>query len=135
MADEKKPAAAKKVRKKAAKKKEKKEAAVKGVRDIGIDVPVPENACQDPNCPFHGTLPVRGQMIDGTVVTDKMTNTVVVEKRHLRFIPKYERYEKKTSRYMAHSPPCLGIKAGAEVRIMECRPISKAVNFVVIGKR
>ena len=36
-------------------------------RDIGIDVPVPERACDDHNCPFHGRLRVRGQTLDGVV--------------------------------------------------------------------
>ncbi|HQC34188.1 MAG TPA: 30S ribosomal protein S17, partial [Methanoculleus sp.] len=32
-------------------------------RNIGLDVAVPETECDDANCPFHGTLPVRGQVI------------------------------------------------------------------------
>ena len=26
---------------------------------VGINVKEPENECHDPNCPFHGELPVR----------------------------------------------------------------------------
>jgi small subunit ribosomal protein S17 len=29
----------------------------------------------------------------------------------------------------------LGVKAGDKVRIMECRPLSKTVSFVIIEKR
>jgi len=46
--------------------------------NIGLDVQAPKQACQDVNCPFHGTLPVRGQVITGKVVSDRMMGTVVV---------------------------------------------------------
>jgi small subunit ribosomal protein S17 len=105
------------------------------IRDIGIDVVPPTSECNDPNCPFHGSLAVRGQIIDGTVVTVKMNKTVVVERKYLKYQKKYERYEKRTSKYSAHASPCLGLKAGDKVRIMECRPISKTVAFAVIEKR
>jgi len=104
-------------------------------RDIGIDVKAPTTACQDKHCPFHGSLSVRGQIIDGVVVSEKMTNTAVVERNFLKYDTKYERYEKKTSRYSAHCPPCLEVKEGDGVRMMECRPLSKTVSFVIVEKR
>ena len=104
------------------------------IRNIGIDVAAPKGECDDPNCPFHGTLPVRGQIIDGVVSTVKMNKTVVVERQFMKYMNKYERYEKRSSRYPAHAPACLGIKAGARVRIAECRPLSKTVSYVVIEK-
>ena len=39
------------------------------IKDIGIDVVPPTSECNDPNCPFHGALAVRGQTIDGVVAT------------------------------------------------------------------
>ncbi|HEC94783.1 MAG TPA: 30S ribosomal protein S17 [Thermoplasmatales archaeon] len=108
--------------------------AKKTGRDIGLDVPVPEKECSDKNCPFHGTLSVRGQLFTGTVVSDKMDNTVVVEREYTHFVPKYERYEKRTSRNLVHCPPCIKAKTGDRVRISECRPLSKAVSFVVVQK-
>ena len=71
------------------------------------------------------------------VVSTKMDKTIVVEKQHQRLIPKYERYEKRTSRYFAHHPPCISLELNDEVAIMECRPISKGVSFVTIegGKK
>lgn len=104
------------------------------IRNIGIDVAAPKGECDDPNCPFHGTLPVRGQIIDGVVSTVKMKKTVVVERQFMKYMNKYERYEKRSSRYSAHAPACLGIKAGDRVRIAECRPLSKTVAYVVIEK-
>ncbi|MGD0057553.1 MAG: 30S ribosomal protein S17 [Methanomassiliicoccales archaeon] len=105
------------------------------VRDIGIDVKAPETTCDDKNCPFHGQLPVRGLSLDGVVVSTKMDKTAIVERKYLRYVEKYERYEKRTSRYAAHNPPCLGAKIGDKVTIMECRSISKTVSFTIIGKR
>ena len=42
------------------------------VKNIGIEVAAPQGECNDPNCPFHGDLSVRGQIIDGVVETVKM---------------------------------------------------------------
>ncbi|MFQ5911085.1 MAG: 30S ribosomal protein S17 [Thermoplasmata archaeon] len=109
--------------------------AKKKSRDIGIDVPLPKKGCEDMHCPFHGNLPVRGQILEGVVKSDKMANTIVVEREYLRLIPKYERYEKRTRKYQAHSPPCLEIKRGDEVAIMECRPLSKTITYVAIEKK
>jgi small subunit ribosomal protein S17 len=105
------------------------------VKDIGIDVDPPATECNDTNCPFHGSLPVRGQMIEGTVVSVKMDRTAVVERKYLRYQKKYERYEKRTSRYSAHSPECIGTKVGDRVTIVECRPLSKTVSFVIVERK
>ncbi len=103
--------------------------------NVGINVKVPDKVCNDPKCPFHGGLSVRGQIIEGRVVSDKMKNTVIVGKKRFRYVPKYERYEKRTSRYPAHNPPCINAKIGDMVKIMECRKLSKTVAFTVIEKK
>ena len=103
-------------------------------RNIGINVTAPTESCKDKNCPFHGTLPVRGQVITGIVSSTKMKDSILVEKEYSRYVPKYERYEKRTSKYAAHCPPCLKVKVGDQVRIVECRPLSKTVSFVTIEK-
>jgi len=102
---------------------------------IGIKVKEPERECNDPNCPWHGHLKVRGVVLRGVVVSTAMQKTVVVERQRLHYLPKYERYEKRTSRYKAHLPPCIDVKKGDEVIIMECRPLSKTKHFVVVGKK
>jgi small subunit ribosomal protein S17 len=104
------------------------------VRDIGIDVMPPTETCSDRNCPFHGELPVRGQLLTGIVVSNKMQGSVIVKREYLHYIPKYERYEKRTSKYSAHCPPCIKLNVGDKVRIAECRPLSKTVSFVVVEK-
>lgn len=102
---------------------------------IGIDVEEPKEKCNDPNCPFHGHLKVRGIIIEGKVASTSMQKTVVVEKERLHYVPKYERYEKRTSRYKAHLPPCIHVNKGDNVIIMECRPLSKTKHFVVVSKK
>jgi small subunit ribosomal protein S17 len=100
--------------------------------NIGLNVSVPEKECDDVNCPFHGTLPVRGQVITGKVVSDKMRGSVVVARDYLHFVKKYKRYEKRSSKLHAHNPPCIGAKVGDNVKIAECRPLSKTKTFVVV---
>ena len=101
-------------------------------RNIGLDVPMPKETCNDPNCPFHGTLNVKKKTFDGIVTADKMQKTVSVELERRIHIPKYERYEKRKSRLKAHNPPCINAKIGDIVRIAQTRPLSKTKNFVVV---
>ena len=102
------------------------------MRDIGLDVKAPEKDCNDPNCPFHGTLPVRGQVFDCKVVSDKMESTVVVLREFEKRDTKFERFEKRRSKIHAHNPPCLDAKVGDSVKIAECRPLSKTKAYVVV---
>jgi len=106
-------------------------------RDIGIDVRAPsrEPAPGDRLNPFNGSLAVRGSVIVGTVVTNRMLGTCIVEKQRQMMVQKFERYEKRTRRYPAHVPSNIDVKVGDEVTIAECRPISKTVNFVVVENR
>ncbi|MDD1712434.1 MAG: 30S ribosomal protein S17 [Methanoregulaceae archaeon] len=101
-------------------------------KNIGLNVQQPKEACSDVNCPFHGALPVRGQVITGKVVSDHMMGTVVVERDYLHYVNKYNRYEKRSSKFHAHNPPCIHAKAGDMVKIAECRPLSKTTTFVVV---
>ncbi|UCH88986.1 MAG: 30S ribosomal protein S17 [Thermoplasmata archaeon] len=126
--------AKRKVKRTIIRKKKKLKKVDRKARDIGIDVSPPEDSCDDSTCPFHGTLPVRGQIIDGIIITSKMDKSVVVSKERLRYIPKFERYEKRSSHYTAHNPVCIDAQMGEQVRIMECRPLSKTKSFVVIER-
>ncbi|HZY91384.1 MAG TPA: 30S ribosomal protein S17 [Thermoplasmata archaeon] len=101
-------------------------------RDVGLDVRAPKASCQDAHCPFHGHLSLRGQILEGTVVSTAMQRTAVVERTLLHFLPKFERFEKRNRRYLAHAPPCLGVVVGHRVRIAETRPLSKTVAFCVV---
>ena len=94
----------------------------------------PKKTCEDRNCPFHGSLSVRGRIMDGVVVSAKMDKTVVVQREYLQFSSKFVRYERRHSHIPSHNPPCLDVKEGERVKIAECRPLSKTVSFVVVEK-
>ena len=106
----------------------------KKVRDIGYDAKPPEKICNDPKCPWHGSLSIRGKIIEGIVVSTRPQRTVIVERNYLHYVPKYERYERRHSRIPAHKPDCIDLKVGDRVKIAECRPLSKTKHFVVIEK-
>lgn len=94
----------------------------------------PEKTCNDPNCPFHGSLKIRGRILEGVVVSAKMDKTVIIRRDYVKYVPKYKRYERRHSRIPAHNPPCINATENDIVKIAECRPISKTVSFVVIEK-
>lgn len=81
-------------------------------RNIGIDVKPPEKECDDGKCPWHGKLPIRGNIIKGKVVSSKAQKTVIVEKHYSHYLPKYERYERRHSRIPAYNPECIDAKRG-----------------------
>ncbi len=100
---------------------------------IGLNVQEPETACADDNCPFHGTLSGRGDVLEGEVASTAMEKTLVVQREYDVFVPKYDRYLKRRSRVSAHHPPCLDVDEGDTVRIAETRPLSKTKSHVVVS--
>ncbi|RME55511.1 30S ribosomal protein S17 [Candidatus Woesearchaeota archaeon] len=103
-------------------------------RNIGLDVKPPKESCNDPHCAFHGSVAVRGRVFVGNVIKQDINKTVTVEWPRQNYLYKYERFEKRRSRVKVHNPPCLNVKVGDKVKIIETRPISKTKNFVVIEK-
>ena len=103
-------------------------------KNIGVILEEPKGKCNDIKCPFHGSLTVRGRQFSGIVVSTKMRKTAVAEFERLYFLKKYERYEKRRTRLKVHNPECINAQEGEVVQIMECRPLSKTKNFVIIKK-
>jgi small subunit ribosomal protein S17 len=103
-------------------------------KNIGIPVTPPEKGCDDKFCPYHGKLSVRGIILDVQIVAKKMQGTVVVKRERRHYVKKYQRYEKRSSRYLAHLPPCMNVEVGDMVKVMECRPLSKNTSMVVVGR-
>ncbi len=99
---------------------------------LGLNVPEPEGTCSHEDCPFHGTLSVRGQIIEGEVASTDMDKTVVVEREYDVAVPKYDRQMKRRSRVPAHAPECMSLEVGDTVRIAETRPLSKTKSHVVV---
>jgi len=91
-------------------------------------------SCSDKNCPFHGSLSIRGKTLTGRVTSDRMHKTVAVQVDYLYYYPKYKRYAKRKSKIHAHNPPCIAATKGDIVKIAECRPLSKTVSFVVVER-
>lgn len=103
------------------------------VNNIGLKgVEAPSKECSDVNCPFHGSLSVRGRSFEGVVKSDKMSKTVSVVWNRVVKIPKYNRYMIKRSKVKAHNPECINARVGDKVLISGCRPLSKTKKFVVV---
>ena len=72
----------------------------------------------------------RKRRFKGTVVSDKMKNTVVVAVERLTEHPFYGKYVRRRAKFMAHDEKgqC---KAGDKVVIEESRPLSKLKRWRV----
>lgn len=66
----------------------------------------------------------------GIVSSDKMQKSVVVRVDRLIKHPKYRRYVRRTSKFMAHDER--GASLGDKVRIVETRPLSARKRWRVI---
>ena len=68
---------------------------------------------------------------EGTVISNKMDKTIVVEQRRRVQHPVYKRYITLTKKYYAHDEKneC---QIGDFVRIMETRPLSKQKRWRVV---
>jgi len=69
---------------------------------------------------------------EGTVVSDRMDKTIVVEVNRLVRHPLYKKVVRRTSRCKAHDPQneC---SIGDRVRIMETRPLSKTKRWRLVS--
>jgi small subunit ribosomal protein S17 len=66
----------------------------------------------------------------GVVSSDKMEKTCVVRVDRLVKHPKYRRYVRRTSKFMAHNEQ--GATTGDKVRIVETRPLSANKRWRVV---
>ena len=66
----------------------------------------------------------------GVVASDKMQKTVVVRVDRQIKHPKYRRYVRRTSKFMAHDET--GAAVGDKVRIVETRPLSARKRWRVV---
>ena len=74
---------------------------------------------------------IKGKVLSGTVVSDKMKDTIVVLVERYEKHPKYEKFIKRNKRFKAHDAGNTK-KVGEKVEIRECAPISKDKHFVVV---
>jgi small subunit ribosomal protein S17 len=71
------------------------------------------------------------KVLSGTVVSDKMKDTVTVLVERYEKHAKYEKFIKRGKKFKAHNPGNTK-KVGEKVEIRECAPISKDKHFVVV---
>lgn len=73
------------------------------------------------------------RVLTGTVVSDKMSKTVVVRIDRRVMHPLYKKFVTRSKKYAAHDDSD-SLKVGDTVRIRECRPMSRNKHFEVIEK-
>jgi len=66
----------------------------------------------------------------GVVVSDKMTDTIVVAVERFLKHPKYHKFIKRTKKYHAHDEGNTA-QVGDQVEITETKPISKTKRFTL----
>ena len=71
--------------------------------------------------------------LSGTIVSDKMQKTVVVEVLRLKKHPKYKKYYKVSKKFKAHDPENK-YHVGDKVNMKETKPMSKDKRWIVEGK-
>ncbi len=92
----------------------------------------PEKGCTDKKCPFHGTINVKDELFKGVVIKTDINHTATITWQRPVYIPKYERYEMRTSRLRVHNPVCFSAKVGQVVLAARSRPLSKTKHHVII---
>lgn len=71
------------------------------------------------------------RQLQGTVVSNKMQKTIVVEVERVKEHPKYKKRYRVSKKYKAHDSEQKA-KAGDFVLLEECRPLSKDKNWKLI---
>jgi len=71
--------------------------------------------------------------LKGTIVSDKMQKTRVVEVKRFKKHPRYQKYFKLSERFKAHDENN-EYKVGEKVIIEETRPMSKDKRWKIISK-
>jgi len=71
------------------------------------------------------------KILSGTVVSDKMKDTIVVLVERYDKHPKYGKFVKKRKKYKVHDAGNTA-KIGDKVEIIETRPISKDKSFKLL---
>ena len=74
------------------------------------------------------------RILQGTVVSDKNTKTVVVEVERRYTHPLLKKTVRRSKKYHAHDER-KSFKVGDIVRIQECAPISKLKRWVVLADK
>ncbi len=101
---------------------------------FGIKVSEPSGSCSDVECPYHGSLKVRGKIIVGRVRSLKMKKAAVIEVEYPAYNSKFMRFERRSSRIHVRVPSCVSVALGDLVAVAECRPLGKNISHIMLGK-
>lgn len=105
-------------------------------KDPGLGFSVPNEAKNgiyiDKKCPFTGNVSIRGRILKGMCISTKMKRTIVVRRNYLKYVAKYNRFEKRHKNVSVHCSPCFDVKEGDIITMGQCRPLSKTVRFNVL---
>ncbi|MDD4135565.1 MAG: 30S ribosomal protein S17 [Candidatus Shapirobacteria bacterium] len=72
-----------------------------------------------------------GKTFEGSVISDKMTNTIVVSLEYTRRHPLYKKIIRKHKNIYAENN--LSAKIGDRVKVRETRPLSKLKRFTTLA--
>lgn len=75
----------------------------------------------------------KGKTLSGVVVKTAMKDTITVSVERLTKHPKYEKYMRRTKKYLVHDAGNTA-KVGDKVVIQETRPLSKRKRFMLIER-
>jgi small subunit ribosomal protein S17 len=73
------------------------------------------------------------RILQGVVVSDKMDKTIVVKVERRVMHPVYKKFVRRSKKYHAHDEGNQ-FKAGDQVRIRECRPLSRTKRWEVVAE-
>jgi len=111
--------------------------APRWTKSIGLGFKTPLDAKEgtyiDKKCPWTGNVAIRGKLLRGVVVSNKMKRTIVIRRDYLHYIKKYNRYEKRHKNVPAHCSPAFKLNVGDNIIVGQCRPLSKTVRFNVLS--
>lgn len=80
---------------------------------------------------MNKAISIKGKMLTGVVVSNKMKDTVVVLVERFEKHPKYQKFIKRSKKFKAHDAGNTK-QIGEKVEIREVKPISKDKHFVVV---
>ncbi|MEK7631724.1 MAG: 30S ribosomal protein S17 [Patescibacteria group bacterium] len=77
------------------------------------------------------TAETKPREFTGTIVSNKMTKTVVVRVDRVLVHPRYGKRYRSSEKYQVHAPTGT-FTVGQQVRFVECRPISRHKRWRII---
>ena len=76
---------------------------------------------------------IKGKFLRGVVIKAAMKDTVTVSVERYVKHPKYQKYMRRTKKYLVHDPGNTAA-VGDKVIIRETKPISKRKNFMLVER-